>query len=420
MNSPTAADDSENQSETKLPRRDWILLPLIGLFTLLFLAVSTELLARWLFPVSEVGFERCFARKDLSGTAPVNPNSFCIEQIAESRLPVEYRFDSRGHRADTELRPKQPGTYRIVMIGSSMAMGLFVPADWSFAATLPKELSQRTGRKIELYNEAKGGRFRGGPFPFPGSARNFKQVLAVNPDMILWIIAPMDIENADSASTTPLQQGPMRGALTSDKEAPLSVNIWSKLSEAISNGTLGSKLLDRWQGSRTSLVLKHFLLGAESQGQYVTSYLKNEDDAGFLRAEPNSKWQHFLDVFQGDAEQFEQQAKAAGVPFVAVLLPNRAQAAMISMGEWPQGYDPYKLDAELRSIVESRGGIYIDILLSLQKIPSPEKYYFPVDGHLNVDGHAVVSKLLSERLTDGLVPALRADVEQQTALEQRR
>jgi hypothetical protein len=146
----SSASDSEDKNETKLPGRDWILLPLIGFFTLLFLAVSTELLARWLFPASEVGFERCFARYDPSGTAPVNPNSFCIEQIAESRLPVEYRFDSHGHRADMELGPKQPGTYRIVMIGSSMAMGLFVPEDRSFAATLPKELSQRTGHKIEL------------------------------------------------------------------------------------------------------------------------------------------------------------------------------------------------------------------------------------------------------------------------------
>jgi len=418
--SSSTASDSENKSETKVPRRDWILLPLIGFFTLLFLAVSTELLARWLFPISEVGFERCFARDDGSGTAPVNPNSFCIEQTAESRLPVEYRFDSHGHRTDTELEPKQPGTYRIVMIGSSMAMGLFVPKDRSFAATLPKELSQRVGRKIELYNEATGGRFRGGSFPLPGSARNFKEVLAANPDMILWVITPMDIENADSASTTPLQQGAIGGALASDKEAPRSVNIWSKLSDSISNGTLGSKLLDRWQGSRTLLVLKHFLLQAESQDQYVTSYLKNEDDAEFLRTESNSKWQHLLGVFQGDAEQFEQQAKAAGVPLVAVLVPNRAQAAMISMGEWPKGYDPYKLDAELRRIVEVRGGIYIDILSSFQKIPSPEQYYFPVDGHLNVDGHAILSKLLSEQLTDGMVPALRADPQQQIALEPRR
>jgi hypothetical protein len=411
--SSSTASDSANRNETKLPRRDWILLPLIGFFTALFLAVSTEIMARWLFPVSEVGIERCFARDDPSGAAPVNPNSFCVEQIAESRLPVEYRFDSQGHRADTELGPKQPGTYRIVMIGSSMAMGLFVPEDRSFAAILPKELSQRTGHKIELYNEATGGRFRGGPFPLPGSVGNFKEVLAANPDMILWVITPMDIENADSASTTSVQ-------LTPDKEAPRSASIWSKLSDAISNGTLGSKLLDRWQGSRTSLVLKHFLLGSESQDQYVTSYLKNEDDAGFLRTESSSKWQHLLEVFQGDAEQFEQQAKAAGVPFVAVLVPNRAQAAMISLGEWPKGYDPYKLDAELRSIVDSGGGIYIDILSSFQKIPSPEQYYFPVDGHLNVEGHAVLSKLLGERLTDGVVPALRTDRQQQIASEQRR
>ena len=72
----------------------------------------------------------------------------------------------------------------------------------------------------------------------------------------------------------------------------------------------------------------------------------------------------------------EERAKAAGVPLVAVLVPNRAQSAMISMGEWPAGYDPYKLDNELSAIVTSHGGMYIDIsAVTSAPYPNPEQYY---------------------------------------------
>ena len=72
----------------------------------------------------------------------------------------------------------------------------------------------------------------------------------------------------------------------------------------------------------------------------------------------------------------EERAKSRGCALCGVfLVPTRAQAAMISMGEWPAGYDPYKLDDELRAIVTSHGGIYIDILPDFRNIPNPEQYY---------------------------------------------
>jgi hypothetical protein len=416
-----AATGIENRNQTKLSRRDWILLPLISLLTVAILGISTECALRLLFPASKAGFENCFVpvQNDLPGNAPAKPNSVCFERIAESKFPVEYRFDSRGHRSGVELKPKEPDSYRIVMIGSSMAMGLYVPQEMSFAAMLPKELSQRTGRKVELYNEATGGKYRGGPYPIAGSVHQFNEVLSADPDMILWVVTPADIENADSVNDSSATNGAMSDS--APVEEPYgSTSAWSKLRNLIAGGSLGDKLRDQWEQSRTAVMLKHFLLANESPYEYVRSYLENENEAGFLRAQPNSKWQHLLSVFQNDAAEFAQEARNAGVPFVVVLIPNRAQAAMLSMGEWPQGYDPYKLDHELHDLIQANGGTYIDVLPEFRRITSPERYYFPVDGHLDPGGHAVVSGLLTHGLTGGAVSALKAAPQAQIASAQGR
>jgi hypothetical protein len=391
--------------ESKLPRRDLLVLPLLSLITIFALAISTELATNWLFPVSQSGLEECFAKEDLSGDARTIPNSVCSERILESRFLAEYRFNSWGFRANTELTQKRPGTYRIVMIGSSIAMGLFVPRELTFAAILPNQLSMQTGRKVEIYNEATGGRFRGGYFPKPGSTLHFDQALSADPDMILWIVTPADVQNlsVDSAivTRTALPDVALRGTPTYRK-----ATAWSKLTAAVADGSLGRKLRSRWEQTTVSSALKHVLYGSESQGQYIRSYLKNEDDAGFLKTEQSENWQRRLAAFQTYADDFERQARAAGVPLVAVLVPNRAQTAMISVGEWPAGYDPYKLDNELREIIQSHGGTYIDILPDFRAIPNPEQHYFPVDGHPDADGHAMISRLLAKELTSGAVPSL--------------
>jgi hypothetical protein len=281
------------------------------------------------------------------------------------------------------------------MIGTSVAVGRYVRREKTFAALLPAELSRLTGRNFDLYNE---GMMQGYSVSV---ALRFNEILAARPDMVLWILSPLDIEGAESEMN--------RSALPElpeDAGKPRSLKRGLYLLRtAYATNSFQDMLRKHFDRLRTSLMLQHFLY--ESQSRYIENFLMGSDDTDFLRTEPNPKFLTGLQQFDADAAEAAARARTAGVPLVAVLVPNRAQAAMISMGEWPVGYNPYKLDDELRSIVTSHGGIYIDILPGFRSIPNPEQYYYPVDGHPNAEGHRIISGLLAGELTGGAVPALR-------------
>lgn len=399
-------------------RRDWLLLPAVSLLTVCFLATSAELLSRLVYPSTQVAFQNCFAMNDPTGEAAVKPNSVCWEQIPESYSKVEYRFNREGHRSSGELSPKSPGMYRIVLIGSSMTFGLFVPREKTFAALLPEELSVETGRKIEVYNEATGGKFRGGPFPTQDSAQHFDEVLAAQPDLILWVITPTDVINAESKEKPASQQGETpqdNPRSATDSSNPRS--FWRKLTASIAEGTFGERLKSRWEGTRTSVVLKHFLIASESQDEYIKSYLKNGDDISFLETNPDAKWQMQLHYFDTELAEIVGIARNARIPLAAVFVPNRPQAAMISKGDWPAGYDPFKLRDEVRNGIVSGGGHFIDILPDYHGIPNPEREYYPVDGHPDADGQAIICRFLVKELTSGAVPELKASTPSEIAMQ---
>ncbi len=380
-----------------LARMDWIVLPTICLLTIVLVVASTELTARRLFGQSKTKAIDCMILNDASTGVRAIPNSVCLGKLAESSDTVEYRFNGCGHRAGIECGPKSSGVYRIVMIGSSFAMGLEVPREQSFAATLPLELATRTGRRIELYNE-------GMESGFPHSVElRFNEVLAAEPDLILWILTPFDIKKVSSVLPDP---APPRSGFISRN--------WSRLKEDFSADSLSGAFAGLWGrcvatlgDTRTALMLRHMLF--ENRAQYVKSYLMGEDDeSGFLRAELSDLWQNRLHQFDEYASRIEQRAQQAGIPMVAVLLPNRAQAAILSMAEWPKGVDPFELDRNIRATIAAHGGTFVDLLSDYRDAPAPEQGYFAVDGHPNALGHALMSTLLAKELTSGGVPALAA------------
>jgi hypothetical protein len=359
----------------------------------------TEGVARLIYTTSQTTTAPCLILNDTAGGVRGVPNARCQQKIPESRLTT-FVFNRCGHRAGTECGPKPPDTYRIVMVGSSFAFGMWVEREQSFAALLETGLSHQTGRKIEIYNEAM-------QWGTPHSvAVRFGEVLAAQPDMVLWPITPYDIENADLLDP---------GAATPRGGAPLDCRLesWRRYLQSLWTTSPGEAVAARWQKSlgllnctRTIFLLQHWLY--QSQTEYLEHYLADGPAADFLRRHPSQAWQRDAAQFAQYVADIQARTASVGARLVVVVLPNRAQAALISLGHWPENFDPYGLGARVENIVSAAGGSYLDVLHDFQQVPAPEQYYFPVDGHLDPAGHAVVARILSKALTEGPQPVVAA------------
>ena len=407
------ASEAEAMNDARLPRWNWALLAMISMVTVVLLTAGTELALRKEHKLAEAGIAPCLDSSNPPTGERGVPNSQCRDRVFESAW-VDYKFNSCGHRAGMECGPKSPGTYRIVIAGSSVAMGLHVQRDESIAALLPSELSRQSVRKVEVYNAAVGA--EGGGTPRSVAAR-FDEILAAKPDMILWIMTPWDILHvSDLVYKAPHLQPVNNAAPAPAKRASILAKIESAATSASSLPTLYQKIERHVQ---LAMLLQHWLF--ESRSLYIRSYLMNGDStAGFLKANWGAGWNAQIEQFDGYDAEIEKKASAVGVPVVTVLVPNRAQAAMISTGQWPAAYDPFKLGREVGSVVPRHGGTYVNILPEFRNIPDPEVHYFPVDGHLDAQGQVMISTLLAKALTSGAVPALEPAARSQVSIARTR
>ena len=115
---PTAA----NTEGTALPRRDWILLPLIAVATITCMMAVSEAAARVVWPAQE---DSCLVRGGASGLRFL-PS--CKSRAKEPETPwVEDSYNSCGYRTLEPCGPKPVGTIRIAVLGSSFSHGYLVP-----------------------------------------------------------------------------------------------------------------------------------------------------------------------------------------------------------------------------------------------------------------------------------------------------
>jgi hypothetical protein len=352
-----------------------------------------EFVAEREFTMNDKGGENCMIFNDAATGPRGIPNCVCVEKILESK-PTEYRFNSSGYRDDQNFGAKAPGTYRITVIGTSVAGGFRVPEEQTFATLLPAELSRRTGRRVEVYNE-------GLPWRSPELiAAHFEQdVVWTRPDLVLWVLTPEDIKRSTWVGT---QETPPAEATNAQER------LWRDVRLAFNVPTLSATMTELFSHARTATLLKEWLY--RSPSRYANSFLLgNEEKTGYLESDPPVELENNLRKFAGSAGEMAAEARAAGIPVAVTLVPDRTEVAMISqMGAWPAGFDPYELDKELRPIVTSHGWTYLDIFEDYQTIADPQLGYFAVDGHPNGEGHALIARFLAEKLLEGGAPALRA------------
>ena len=364
-----AADPGENGGS--LPRRavsrlDWITLPLIALCTIVMLVAGTELIVREkrLHSISTV--QKCML-PSAAGLHAV-PNSVCILTNSDGQR-VEYRFNSCGDRTPLACDKKPEGVYRIVLLGSSVAMGWDVSEPDTLAERLSADLSQSTQRRVEVYNSAMFG---------PGDLTGrVSRDIALQPDLILWVLASHDVDKRK-----------MKDREREFQESP--------------RGRRGLK--EFLNMPRVAGFLRGLLYRSESA--YMAAYLRNIRESAQLPENSKSEEDGRMLLFNAYVRTIVEEAKAAGAPVVATAVPNRAESDLFAMSPRPAGISPDRLNDELHAIMVSNGATYIDVVPDLEKTPNLDGLYDQLGYHLNGNGHAVLTKILARALGCGAVPAL--------------
>ena len=208
--------------------------------------------------------------------------------------------------------------------------------------------------------------------------------------MILWVVSPLDVSypsmlmNPEPAGALSMPQGRARN--------------WLLIKQVFARESLLGSVATLFSHTATATMLRNWLY--RSPSQYVQSSLAGADyKKDFLLSDASPELRVELAEFDRGAASIAEQAGKAGIPLVVVLVPDRTQAAMISMMSNRQaGYDPYRLSHALRAIIESHGGTYVDILPEFRSVANPQLGYFALDGHPNALGHARIAGLLTDKL----------------------
>ncbi|MGS0891018.1 SGNH/GDSL hydrolase family protein [Burkholderia stagnalis] len=360
----------------KLPRRDYVLLPLIVVMTVVCLFVAAECATRVIWSAGMRGSE-CHVTDAREGMRNV-PN--CTMTVKTPETPwVTYHYNGCGFRSTEDCGPKPAGTRRVALLGTSFAEGTSLAYDESFAALAEHDLSRMCGAPVEVQNL---GVYE---MPYRKVLNRIGPALALQPDAVVLTVAPFDLEkiNLPDVADTPAI------AAAASPHADLMTRVKGWLS-----------------GSRAVVVAQHYMF--ENPDIQVPMYLKYGDKADFLRPPFSDAWRERLETFDSVAATVAGRFRAAGVPVALMLIPQRTQAGLLVAKSLPPGVDPSALDHALAAIAAKHGMRYIDLAESLKRSANPADYYYPVDNHLNAAGARVVARSMVTGLTAGTSPAFPA------------
>jgi hypothetical protein len=369
-----------NDAIKKLPRRDYLLIPLVSLLTIVVMLGAIEVISRTVYPnYPEYALDTC-ALPPAEG-AHHKPDCSVKFKITEGPAYVE-SYNDCGYRSISPCGPKPTGHIRIAMLGSSFALGYGVPYEQSFARETELDLSRACRRPVEIQNLSAGFLQ---PLQMYG---RFNEALALQPDLVVVIINPQD---ASSDYTS--QDIQNRDSPRSVQRKPQPLPAWRKLAEDL-------------KGKFYAIAIaEHFLF--LNQSNYISHYLQYGDEADFLRVPYSPVWQRRfanLDILLGG---MADRARAKGVPLVFSLGLQRAQAGLMNDPSWPKGVDPYAFGRAFDEIAARHGIINIDPEPDFARTPNASNLFYAVNAHLNAKGNDVYHQALTRGLLSSNLAAFQ-------------
>ena len=215
-NSPVRSWDPQPAT---LPRRDYYLLPLISLSTILLIFGVSEFLTRVIW--AEQKTASCTIIDPIAGDH-FKPN--CTVRTKNAEGPwTTYQYNECGYRSVTSCGPKPPGSIRIAILGSSVSQGLYVPYEQTYFARTSAELSRSCNRPVDVQN-----------LGVPGSSpiyayRRVQEALALQPDVVLYLLAPFDLEQRIDPKELAARNAPARKDAPAKRAVQLTLSPMKRL-----------------------------------------------------------------------------------------------------------------------------------------------------------------------------------------------
>jgi len=360
-----------------IPARDLLLLPCISLLTLCALFIGSEVLARHFFFSYEK--DSCIVSNPKIGYS-FRPN--CTSHIKLPEGPwITYSYNECGYRTRETCLRKPDNSIRIALLGSSASKGEYVDYDRTFAARTAAELTGKCHRPVEVQNLGRRACSPACTF------HRIDKALALHPDILVMSISAYDLEI-------------MQPAQVADRYRPVAA---TQTSQPGDNSGLVRRLQKMIKSSSSVVASEHFLF--QDPATYLKMYLVYGDNADYLRQPLSAKWQQRLDDFSLILGEMAAKAHAANVPFYLVEVPSLAQASLLSLQIPPASVDAREFNRKLAQISEMHGVRFVDVLDNFQKTPGANTFYYMVDGHLDADGEALISRPLVDNLL-ATAPAL--------------
>lgn len=350
------ADAHKNNIPSPLPRRDLFLIPLIVILTSIILLVAGEISARFLFPMQIA--DSCIVPDPVLGVS-VRANCHSRSKALEGPW-VENHYNECASRSETSCT-KHPDNIRIVAFGESISQGYLVPYSESYPVRLANMLGATCHRTVDSQNVAVPG------YAWTLVELNLERALQLNPDLLIMSVTPFNLE-----------EDPERKIQNSAPQTSDGVHA----------------IISDIKQSRLAYVAQSFY--AKNGDRFAEIYLKYGEKANFLRAPLSPFWQDRLKAYDHILEDISNRAHAAAVPLVLVYVPQRAQAILMKNPlSATTTLDPRILARHIHELAEKHDIIFVDSSENFASSPHPGDNYYPVDGHPNATGHAVIAQAIA-------------------------
>jgi hypothetical protein len=299
---------------------------------------------------------------------------------AEAQWAI-YHYNECGYRSETSCGTKPPGAARIATLGASVSTGLYIPYEDAYFSLTSSELSRICNRIVDVQN-VEGGT---GAIPV---YRKLKEVLALRPDVVLYLVSPFDLERQITPKELAERDNPTT-QIPTKAAAKLSLSPMKRLEKALTE-------------SRTVLVYQHFLF--QNADIFLRLYMAYGDNADLFRKPLTPAWQQRFTNFDLIIGDMTAKLRAAGVPLVLIAVPSRPEAALLSSNQLPPNIDPFAFGRQIEIIASKHRAEYVDLVEAFSRIPNSENLFYVVNGHVNREGQIVIAKNILQKLQDGSVP----------------